>query len=102
MSTKALVLAVVGAGCVAAAGVGGYIAVRVSSGERVEGATTAPRPDAAAPTATADSTAPSTDTRTAVQPRQTAAKPATAAPVTSEPARSEHTSPATAPASETT
>jgi len=38
MSTKVLVLGIVGAGCIAAAGVGGYVAVRMGSGDRAEGA----------------------------------------------------------------
>jgi len=38
MSTKVLVLGVVGAGCIAAAGVGGFVAVRMASGDPAQGA----------------------------------------------------------------
>jgi hypothetical protein len=64
MSTKALVLGIVGTGCVVAAGAGGFVAVRMASGDRAEGAAltaTAPsRTEAPAPDTTATETKPQT------------------------------------------
>jgi hypothetical protein len=52
MSSKTLVLAAVAAGCVGAAGVGGFLAVRMAAGDRAEGAVAAEKLPAATPTAT--------------------------------------------------
>jgi len=51
MSSKALVLAAVAAGCIAAAGVGGFLAVRMTAGDRAEGAALTARPEGTAPVA---------------------------------------------------
>jgi hypothetical protein len=89
MTSKSLVLVLVACGCVAAAGVGGFVAVRVGQGDRAQGAvlTSAP-PDDAASTARAAAPAPvvsrpsspSTPARRPNDDRKTTAAPEAAAP----------------------
>jgi hypothetical protein len=100
MSTKALVLAVVGAGCVVAAGAGGFVALRMNTAERpIDAASVASESD---PASASPSAAASTDqvgsAAAAATSRQTSSK--ITKPVDA-PARSERTpQSATAPALE--
>jgi hypothetical protein len=66
MSTKALVLAAVGAGCVVAAGAGGFIALRMNSAERVTGTTPTPVATVAEPASVPPNAPASTDRGTGV------------------------------------